>query len=319
MAWGIYIAIYLFLAGAGAGAFLTAVTSELYGRESFHPLARAGYIISGPMVALGMPFLIYDLGKGKTEPWRIINLYTNFGSVMTWGAWILTFFIPVAIILGSFELDLDGLVEKYVYRYIKMASLRRLIQLVLRIWHELKKHRHGLLVFATALAFSTAIYTGLLIGVVKAVPLWNTTILPALFFISALSTGMAASVVFAVLFPMEERRLLSEHFFYLNQVHSLLIVVEIIFVFCWLFIASSGSTVAGESVSLLLTGNLAWLFWLGVIFFGIIDPLMIYIYEVVLGKPLMAYGMIISDSSVLVGGFVLRYLVLAAGVPVLLT
>ena len=167
-------------------------------------------------------------------------------------------------------------------------------------------------------AFCTAIYTGLLLGVVNGVPLWNTAVLPALFFVSALSTGLAAAVVTAVVFPIEERRLLSEHFFYLNQIHALMIVVELIFIFCWLFITANASTTAAASVGHLMAGDLAWLFWLGVVFFGIVDPLLIYIYEVVLKKPLMSYAMVISDGSVLLGGAVLRYLVLAVAVPITL-
>ncbi|MDP2727884.1 MAG: NrfD/PsrC family molybdoenzyme membrane anchor subunit, partial [Dehalococcoidia bacterium] len=89
MIWGLPIAVYLFLAGAGAGAFLCAVGAELYSRQTFRPLIHSGTIISGPMVALGMPFLIYDLGMGRREPWRIFFLFFgNPGSIMTWGTWI---------------------------------------------------------------------------------------------------------------------------------------------------------------------------------------------------------------------------------------
>lgn len=312
MIWGTYIAIYLFLAGAGAGAFITAITSHLYGRRSFEPLLKAGVIVSGPLVAMGMPFLIWDLGIGKTQPWRIVNLYTNPGSVMTWGAWILTMFIPVALLLATFELEVPW--SKPPFRWFRWVA-----DIVKPLWLWLRGYRNTFMVIGTVLAFSTAIYTGLLLGVVNAVPIWNNSILPMLFFVSALSSGLAAAVVFAVIFPSEDRKLLEEHFFYLNQVHSVMIVVEMIFVFCWLFITAHGSTAAELSVGRLLGGDLALFFWIGVIFFGIIDPLLIYIYEVVLHRPLMTYGMIISDSSVLLGGFVLRYLALASAVPIILS
>jgi polysulfide reductase chain C len=328
MVWGTPIAIYLFFAGAGAGAFITAITSHLYGRRSFEPLLKAGIIVSGPLVAIGMPFLIMDLGIGRREPWRIINLYTNPGSVMTWGAWIITLFIPVALLLATFEIQWSWSHAPFSFFYriwdrnrkrLVFRAIVAVLSLVKAIWEFLLRQRQTLLVIGTVLAFSTAIYTGLLLGVVNAVPIWNNSILPMLFFVSALSSGLAAAVVFAVIFPSEDRKLLEEHFFYLNQVHSVMIVVEMIFVFCWLFVAAHGSDAAGMSVSRLLGGDLAWLFWVGVIFFGIIDPLLIYVYEVVLHRPLMTYGMIISDSSVLLGGFVLRYLALAAAVPIILS
>ncbi|MBI4758689.1 MAG: polysulfide reductase NrfD, partial [Chloroflexi bacterium] len=51
MTWGIWIALYLFLAGAGAGAFITAATAEALHRPEFRPLMRGGLLISGPLVA----------------------------------------------------------------------------------------------------------------------------------------------------------------------------------------------------------------------------------------------------------------------------
>lgn len=298
MAWGFPIAVYLFAAGAGAGAFLAALTAEIYSRHGFRPLIRSGTVISGPLVLLGMPFLILDLGIGQREPWRLIYLYFgNGGSIMSWGTWIITLFAAFAILCAVADLDLP-----------------------LPLYHQahelIAPYRRPLLIVGGFLAFSTAIYTGLLLGVVTGVPLWNTAVLPALFFVSAISTGLAAAVVFAVVFPIEERRLLSEHFFYLNQIHSLMIVIELIFIFCWLFVTANASVTAATSVSMLMTGPQAWLFWLGVVFFGIVDPLLIYIYEVVLGRPLESYAMVLSDSSVLLGGIVLRYLVLAAATPI---
>ncbi|MHB1132665.1 MAG: NrfD/PsrC family molybdoenzyme membrane anchor subunit, partial [Chloroflexota bacterium] len=250
MAWGFFIAAYLFAAGMGAGAFLAALTAELYSRQGFRPLIRSGTVISGPLVLAGMPFLLLDLGIGLREPWRLIYLFFgNGGSIMTWGAWIITMFSGVALLCAVADLDLP------------LGPYQRLHRL-------LAPHRRPLMMLGGLLAFCTAIYTGLLLGVVNGVPLWNTAVLPALFFVSALSTGLAAAVVFAVLFPIEERKLLSEHFFYLNQIHALMIFVELIFIFCWLFISAGASSTAAKSVALLMSGPQAWLFWLGVVFFG---------------------------------------------------
>ena len=160
------------------------------------------------------------------------------------------------------------------------------------------------------------VYTGLLIGVVHGVPLWNTTILPALFLVSALSTGLAAAAIIAVAKPIEDKQLVEEHFFYLNQVHALMVIVELILIFSWIFIAANGADASRESVAMLLSRELSLLFWIGVVFLGIVDPLIILVYEVVLRRPLMAFGSYVSDGSVLVGGFILRYLVIAAAVPI---
>ena len=294
-AWGLPIAAYLFLAGTGAGAFLTAAATDMYSRQRYISLIRAGAILSGPTVAVGLPFLIWDLGIGKSEPWRLIFLFRNLHSPMTWGIWILALFIPVALLYGWCELGL-----KWPFG-------------------SLEKHRTRILQVGAPLAVAVAVYTGLLIGVVQGVPLWNTTILPVLFVISALSSGLAAAVIMAVAWPIGERRLEGEHFFYLNQVHSLMIVIELVFVFYWLFVTANGSEAAAESVKMLMSGDLAVPFWIGVVFFGIVDPLIIYVYEVIMGRPLMPFAMVVSDGSVLAGGAVLRYLALVAAVPITLS
>jgi polysulfide reductase chain C len=112
---------------------------------------------------------------------------------------------------------------------------------------------------------------------------------------------------------------LAKSYFYVNQIHSALIITETVFIFCWLFIVANGSVTAAQSVNMLLSGQYSVYFWIGIVFFGIVDPMLIYIYEIVLGRPLKPYWVLISDGSVLLGGLVLRYLVIAAAVPVILT
>lgn len=303
MAWGLPIALYLFLAGMGAGAFLSAVVAEMYSKSRFHPLTRAGLVLSGPLVALGILLLVADLGAGKSEPWRLVLLFMNPTSPMTWGIWVLSPFVPTALLLGWLEVDFFN-PPWPVVQWVRRLGFR---------------YRTRLMQLGAVLALTISIYTGLLLGVVHGIPLWNTSILPMLFFVSALSTGLAACVVVSQLTAKgTEGAHLSQTYFYLNQVHSALIIIETIFIFCWLFIVANGSMTAAQSVALLLNGPLSPFFWIGIVFFGIVDPLLIYIYEVVWHRALAVHWVLISDSSVILGGFVLRYLVIAAALPVIL-
>ncbi len=306
MAWGFPIAMYLFLAGMGAGAFITAVAAEIYNKVAFRPLIRAGLVLSGILVAASIPFLIADLGAGRWQPWRLIWLISNPTSPMTWGVWVLSPFIPLAFVLGWLEVHCLNPPWR-IAQWFRQFALR---------W------RTRLMQIGALLAITIAIYTGLLLGVVHGVPLWNTSILPMLFFVSALSTGLAACVVLSQITAATAEHdgvHLAQSYFYVNQIHSALIIIETIFIFCWLFIVANGSVTAAQSVDLLLSGKFALFFWIGIVFFGIVDPMLIYIYEVVLGKPLAPRWILISDGSVILGGLVLRYLVVAAAVPVILT
>lgn len=142
---------------------------------------------------------------------------------MTWGVYILSCFILVGLVVAYFVL-------------------------------KKKEASKGLLIFGAILALATGTYTGLLIAVVKAVPLWNTFLMPVLFVVSALSTGMSATVLFANFLEKgletDERKV--------AQVHIGLIGTELIII-----LAVFGSLLAGlhgpvgaESASTVLGGSL---------------------------------------------------------------
>jgi len=80
-------------------------------------------------------------------------------------------------------------------------------------------------------------------------------------------------------------------------------------IFIYLWISTYSSPVAKESARLLLSGNLAGLFWGVFILIGIVVPL---ILEFVLGSGASA-GLIVSSVLVLVGNLTFRYAILKAG------
>jgi len=97
-------------------------------------------------------------------------------------------------------------------------------------------------------------------------------------------------------------------------------------------ITSSTNESAAQSVSMLLTGEYSALFWFGLIVAGLILPITIEALELWNSKKLHqtpaglevaasgSHGIaatLITESAVLAGGFILRYLLLAAAVPVI--
>ena len=82
--WDSIIAWYLFLAGLGGGAFAT--SAFLHWR---HPHAvtmrKIGHLIAPIAVAVGLVLLMFDAKGGLFHPWRFALLLHNPFSVMTWG------------------------------------------------------------------------------------------------------------------------------------------------------------------------------------------------------------------------------------------
>jgi formate-dependent nitrite reductase membrane component NrfD len=235
---------------------------------------------------------------GRREPWRLVYLYLNWQSPMTWGTWILTLFIPVALLHA---LAVTGSLAPRLERFV--APIR----------HVCARGRTPLKVIAGVLALSTAIYTGVLLSVPPSFPLLSSWLLPLLFLVSALSTGLSAAVMGGYLLARRQGVELDLHSW--SRVHIGLVVVELGVLLAWLGVGSA-SPAGSSSVELLISGALAPVFWAVVVVVGLVGPALAFIVET-RPKGHSAGLSLAGDAGVLAGGLALRYLVLLAAVPVL--
>ena len=304
--WGWLVAIYLFLGGMGAGSFIIAALIELTGaryRIKYCPTAMVGAGVSGPLILMGTALLIFDLGAGMREPWRIFYMFTNFRSVMTWGIWILSFFIPIAFVYGVLEVMhvYPGILE-WLRRWLRFLPETLPYRAIKRVVCSI-----GIL-----LALGTALYTGVLLSVVQAVPLWSTPILPVLFLISAVSTGMALSLDLSATVMVPET---PHRFKRLPVIHIALIGLEIIVLAVFFYISFQKGGEAAESVQLILTGAGSLIFWVMVAGLGLVFPLVLNVYALLRGSHGHVVG-ILAGAAIVVAGLFVRYLIVAAAIPV---
>lgn len=289
--WGTIIAWYLFLAGLGGGAFITSTYLHLRAPHAVH-LMRYGRIIGPVAVCIGLVLLIFDATAGFHNPLRFVFLLTNFGSVMTWGVVFLAAFVVVALIVAV--MDLLGKGRK------------------IPLWLD---------VVGAALGLCVCVYTGCLLGVAKTFPLWNNALLPVLFLVSAVSTGMASVLLVGIFGAPNEFHRVAD----LKKFHFWLPVVELFLVASLLFVTASSAESAGfASVMNLMAGDCALAFWLVFILLGLVVPTLLEwkmlfmsskeVEESRTGHMISAA----SDVLVLVGGFTLRLLVLVAAMPITL-
>ncbi len=281
--WGWKVALYLFLAGLGAGSYVLGVAAQFVGAE-WDVVAKAGVTLGGPTVALSSLFLLWDLGHPLRFSRAGLRPRTSW---ISRGVYILSLFILVSLV----HLPLVWL----------EASLT--VQKVLGVIGGL-------------LAVLTMVYTGLLLGAVQTIRLWSSPALPLLFLVSALSTGfMAVSLVLAVYMVVTGDAAAGEAS--ILRTDTALIALEAVVVFCYLYLVRS--TLAGKaSADALVRGDLAPLFWGGFIVLGLVIP---FVLELVLLGPLGdASGtarLAAAAAAVgpgLLGGYVLRHLVVAGGV-----
>jgi polysulfide reductase chain C len=280
--WGGIIACYLFLAGLGGGAFITASLVK-----KLHPEAagvvRIGRIIAPIVVIVGLCLLMVDARGGLYNPLRFVFLLTNFGSVMTWGVVILAVFVLASLVVLG--MDLFGKQEAPAWL----------------VW------------VGNIFGILTAAYTGVLLGVINTFPLWNNALLPVLFVVSALSTGMAAVMFGALIKYPEQVKGMTD----LTRIHLVLPALEIVLFFFLLFIVSHVSTAGASSVAAMVSGGYALAFWLGIMVVGLVIPLAIEIRALCKGTENRGLALA-GDAGVLVGGYLVRYIIIVAALPVIL-
>lgn len=286
-AWGWYIVAYLFLAGAGAGAFISAVACDLLAPDWSKTMARAGSLAAGPLIAIGTFCLVIDLEAGLWEPWRQIYLVWNLTSMISWGVLILSAFIPVA--------------------FLYAAALNE-ITFVGRI---AKKYQLHLEVIGAILAVATAGYTGVLIAVVNGVPFWNTPLMPVLFMASAMSTGLAVSMIGAAIIDIDTIRTLSN--FALG--HVVFLAVEALVLGLLIFMSLTKSVESAQSARMLISGSLSPYFWSLVVVVGILVPFIMSIVEYHEYGEMPKILVVGADLLVLVGGMSLRALIIFSAAP----
>ena len=286
-AWGWLIVAYLFLAGAGSGAFIAAVACDLLAPDWSKALARAGSLAAGPLVAVGTVCLVLDLDAGLWEPWRQIYLVNNLSSMITWGVLILFLFIPIALLYA--------------------AALNE-ITFVGRIASKYTLYLGGV---GSFLAVSTAAYTGVLIAVVNGVPFWNTPLMPLLFMASAMSTGLAVAMIGAAIIDIRTIKTLSN--FALG--HVIFLAVEAVVLMMFVFMSLTRSTEAAMSASMLISGVLSPYFWVLVVVLGILIPFVLSIVEYYEYGEMPKSLVVGADLLVLLGGMSLRALIIFSGTP----
>ncbi|MGC2775868.1 MAG: DmsC/YnfH family molybdoenzyme membrane anchor subunit [Bradyrhizobium sp.] len=150
---------------------------------------------------------------------------------------------------------------------------------------------------AALCALATAIYPGFVVASARAIPFWRTPILPLLFFTYSLMAA-AGIVLVATAFttsPAAGIELLA----------SGLVAVNLLLLALYLGLTHGMGGAARESVRRLSEPPLHAVFWIGVVLVGLLVPLLLVWFR---------SGPAFAGICLLLGGLLLRYCVLKAGV-----
>jgi formate-dependent nitrite reductase membrane component NrfD len=191
--WGWFIVLYFFLGGLAGGCYFLGALIDLFGRPEDRPLARLGYYVAFPCVALSGVLLTADLGR-PLRFWHMMiesNTYRpmfKYWSPMSIGAWALLVFGLFSLLsfLGALAEDEPSALRTIGTRWPIVRRLRAPSGL-----------GRVIAVIGAIFGLYIAGYIGVLLAVTNR-PIWSDTpLLGMLFVVSATSTSAALITLLA--------------------------------------------------------------------------------------------------------------------------
>lgn len=283
--WGWEIALYLFLGGLAAGLLILSgwAHRRAFGGQD-HGLGRArgwlGPVLAPVVLSLGMGALFLDL-EHKLHMWRFYSTF-QVTAPMSWGAWILALVYPASVLLAWGAWSEFGPVGKPLVTGFEFPF------------------RRALGTVNVVLGVALGVYTGILLGAFGARPLWNSPVLGPLFLASGLS---GAAALLMLLEPDAELR------HELARLDARLLGAEGLVLTLYFVALATGGQAQREAAQLFFGGPFTAVFWIGVMFLGMVMPLLLERWQ----QAGRAQATVIPPVLVLLGGAALRAVVVLAG------
>jgi protein NrfD len=277
--WAWWIVLYFFVGGAAGGIYFTAAWLDLFGDANDRPAIRLGHMLAFPLGIVSGLFLIVDLGQPQRF-WHMLFESERFPTP------ILKLYSPMSF--GSVILFLFGAIT--FLSFVDVVFFRS------RLLHTQGNPMGKVLSVIGALAgLALAGYTGAVLNVSNE-PVWGTSPwLSALFLFSGVSTGIAALLLLARRVPRTTELKLTEADNYLMAFE---LVVLVIFLFTLGAVGERfivGSRIVAGLFAIVIVG-------------GILLPLVLHLRPRLIGGASSRLAALL----VLLGGFVLRWAMLAA-------
>jgi formate-dependent nitrite reductase membrane component NrfD len=267
---------YLFLAGVGGGAAAVGAAFHLILPEAQF-ITLASLILGAPLVVVGCVLLFFDLGRPQAA-FRALSRPNQ--------AWIArgTIVLTVFIVLEAIQF------AWWIWPFQGLAS-HSFLFLVLNMAGGV----FGVL---------TVLYTGFLFDTTRSIPFWSTPILPLLFLVSGVSTGILALTLFLLLSGLP----VHEEIGLLSQIDIFLILFEALVFFFYLH-GMHEVTAARASVRRLIRGDLSNAFWGGVVLVGLVIPFLLEAFWADRALPIL-----MACICGLIGGIYVRFVVVTGAV-----
>ena len=291
--WGWRMAIYLFLVGLGGGCYLIGILFDLL-FSGYSTIAQIGVLLGVPIALVGTLFLLTDLGRPDKAVRAILRPSTSWISrgTLILGSFLILGILHIAFFVWPFASLIDGM------------NLQRVLEAITGF-----------------LALLAVIYTGLALATFRPLSFWCNPLLPALFLISGISSALMAIGLGGVFWDLIGYNIESRSIAVLASLNIPVILLEGLLVFFY----TQGSHIVEASRSSthkMIRGNLAVFFWVGFVLIGLVLPFAgsVIVKVSSLGNTESLFVLTTLTAILgLLGGYLLRYLVVVSGVKAPLT
>lgn len=235
--WGLYIINFIFMVGLSAGGLIISSIPRAFGVSGFGGVSKIAVWVSICCTVLAGVFIFVDLG----HPLRVWELLVqgNFSSPLMWDVYVIATYLILSIVyLGAMLKNEKGKLSALALRVISVVAL-----IVAVLVHSV-----------TAWIFSLQV----------AHEFWHTALMAPWFVSSALVSGVSLVLIVVVCLKKAGYvAIAQENLVKMGKFLGVFLLVDLYFFGCDLL---TSSYPGGGAVDLLVTGPLAFFFWVEIIF-----------------------------------------------------
>ncbi len=245
--WGLPITTVIFFIGASAGALMLSSLTYVFGKEEYKPVSRVSIFLAILLIIGALTTILGELGR----PDRFMNLFlygpSNLTSMFAVNSFLYTGYIILSIV--------------YLWTTFR---------------EDLLKTTKLLGALAAILAIFVHAGTGAIFGFIVAKELWFSPLLPILFIVAALTSGVALlililTVTFKLIgYKMDEKLVVG-----LGKYLTAFLLLQLFLVFIENIVRTYGGMGGGEMSKFLFSGPYSYVFWGIQIFLGAVVPIII--------------------------------------------
>jgi len=273
--WGLWVSLYTFFLGLTAGAFLITILTYVFRIKIFSGIGPLSAFTVVVTILAEMTIITLDIG----HPMRMYRMFTtpNFKSMILWMV-VFTLAMLIIYILETYYLLREEIFQWSQDPGIKNPRIYQSMALGRTSYTDADRqqdHQRVRLLSLISIPVGLFFYgsNGAVFAVLLNRPIWNSTLTPLLFIISALVSGGALIVLLTFMFKRDDKVI---HL--LAHTVRFLLVVMLILEFLHFFISYQWDVLyIVTALNLILYGHYWWNFWFVHLVLGSLVPLYLMI------------------------------------------